>query len=230
MGRLSLHLRLKTILSHWGPSLVHASDMCSCMSGTLEKAGVFLHALPGANTAAAHDSDISRAVQDGALLTSDNMQHHSLHEEQTAEKAVSHSSPSIVQDVGKREAGLEADDHNATIQSPASTLADTLSLLSLSTPAAVDYKSSRLGQNGQQKGDDGHHTSCQTADSQSKEASDQNDASRIAVRKPAKAQEGDVSVGLVYDAIMEEHGGPPGDIFQSKVALSDLQCHLLLYA
>lgn len=184
---------------------------------------MFPDTLPSANTAAAREGGILCAVQDGEVLTNDKRQHHSAHEGQTAERGVSDSTPSVVQDTPSKEDGVEADDYDATIQSPASTLADTLSLLSLATPAAVDSKSSRLGQNGQQKVDDGHHASSQTADSQTKETSDNNDASRIAVRKPAKAQEGDVAVGLVYDAIMEEHRGPPGDTSQSSLALYDLQ-------
>ena len=105
--------------------------------------------------------------------------------------------------------------NDESIQSPASTLADTLSLLSLSTPAAVEYKSSRLGENGKHEGDESHYSSSQTTDSYAERnsqpvASAQNDASWISVRKPAKAEEGDMCVGLVYDAIMEEHRGPPG--------------------
>ena len=153
------------------------------------------------------------------MRTDDNTQHHSLHAEQTPDKAVSDSTLSTVQDIAEKENGVKANDHDASIQSPASTLADTLSLLSLSTPAAIDYKSSRLGLNGQQREDENHHASSQTAHSQTEETVDPSEASRIAVSKPAKPQEGDVSVGLVYDAIMEEHRGPPGDTLRSNLAL-----------
>ena len=170
---------------------------------------------------------ISVFVQDGPLRTNDNTQHHSLHAEQTADKVASDSTPSTVQATPEKEDGVKTDDDDASIQSPASTLADTLSLLSLSTPAAVEYKSSRLGQNGQQSEDESHHASSQTAVSQTKGKSDQSDASRIAVRTPAKPQEGDVSVGLVYDAIMEEHKGPPGETIQSIFSFSNLQVSCL---
>ena len=154
------------------------------------------------------------SLQDGPVRTADNTHNQSLHAEQTADKAEPDSMPSTGQAVPKEEDSVKADDQDASIQSPASTLAETLSLLSLSTPAAVEYKSSRLGQNGQQKeDDDGNHASSQTA-SQTRGTPDQSDAPRILVRKPAKPQEGDVSVGLVYDAIMEEHRGPPGDTIQ----------------
>ena len=62
-----------------------------------------------------------------------------------------------------------------------------------------------------------------SADNQSKgdlhlSAADQQNASGIALRKPAKPHEGDISVGLVYDAIMEEHRGPPGITSSSEAA------------
>ena len=150
-----------------------------------------------------------------------------MHEEQTADRAVSDSTPSIVQKTAKVDDSVKADSHDTSIQSPASTLADTLSLLSLSTPAAINHKSSRLGQTGQQKEDSGDHASSQTADSQVIEgpepvASPWHDASGVAASKPAKAQEGDLSVGLIYDAIMEEHRGPPGDTCSHVPSLTDM--------
>ncbi len=68
-----------------------------------------------------------------------------------------------------------------SIQSPASTLADTLSALSLATPAVKVSKASRL-----------------------RSVSDQCQA-----EEPTNAHEGDAAVGLVYDKIMEDHTGPP---------------------
>lgn len=154
------------------------------------------------------------------MCISDKMQQETVHEEETADRPVSDSTPSIAQKTAKMDDRVKADGHDTSIQSPASTLADTLSLLSLSTPASIGYKSLWLGQNGQQKEDAGNHASSQTANSQTIEdpepvTSHRHDASQIAVCKPAKAQEGDLSVGLIYDAIMEEHRGPPGDIFRS---------------
>ncbi|CAL5221680.1 g3914 [Coccomyxa viridis] len=183
------------------------------------------------------DGPLKHLHEDGPVRTADNTHNQSLHAEQTADKAEPDSMPSTGQAVPKEEDSVKADDQDASIQSPASTLAETLSLLSLSTPAAVEYKSSRLGQNGQQKeDDDGNHASSQTA-SQTRGTPDQSDAPRILVRKPAKPQEGDVSVGLVYDAIMEEHRGPPGHVERpqrtavlverlKETGLADRCCHV----
>lgn len=84
----------------------------------------------------------------------------------------------------------EEEVHLPSIQSPASALADTLSSLSLATPAVKGYKASRL-----------------------QAVTDQHDsASETAAQEPANGQEGDIPVGLVYDKIMEEHVGPPSKL------------------
>ncbi|CAL8468789.1 g8330 [Coccomyxa elongata] len=80
--------------------------------------------------------------------------------------------------------------HLPSIQSPASALADTLSALSLATPAVNVTKASRL-----------------------QDVFDQREGfSELAVEEPANAQEGDAAVGLVYDKVMEEHVGPPSHV------------------
>lgn len=91
-----------------------------------------------------------------------------------------------------------------SIQSPASALADTLSALSLATPGVKVSKASRL-----------------------QSISDQRECySELAAEEPANAQEGDASVGLVYDKIMEEHVGPPSKPSSHAVPQADLpkQC------
>lgn len=114
--------------------------------------------------------------------------------DQVADRAQTQGSQSTTEDVVKTssngqaarlsEEKAEANGkvvHLPSIQSPASTLADTLSALSLATPAVKVSKASRL----------------QTVSDQCK------------AEEPASAQEGDAAVGLVYDKIMEEHVGPP---------------------
>ena len=153
-------------------------------------------------------------LQDDVAHANANGQQHSV-QEQSADKAVLECLPNGEQNSASRNEGAKAVSDDASIQSPASTLADTLSLLSLSTPAAVEYKASRMAQNGRPKAEGEVHEASQKAVSQNgKElecslAADK-DASKQALQRPEKAQEGDVSVGLLYDAIMEEHRGPPG--------------------
>ena len=114
------------------------------------------------------------------------------------------------QDIKQEHEAHEVSNGHADIHSPASTLADTLSLLSLSTPAAVDYKASRLG----------HPDSSQQASASAEgpvknepvcAVEERHDASRTAAAvEPSKPQEGDLRVALIYDSIMEAHRGPPG--------------------
>jgi len=140
---------------------------------------------------------------------------------QTSDNIEPSSTPNIVQERAKKMDGMHAVSSDTIIQSPASTLADTLSHLSLSTPAAV--KASEWGRNSEYSKKEERQAASLSADNQSKgdfhlSAADQHDASGIVLRKPAKPQKGDMSVGLVYDAIMEEHRGPPGTISSSEAA------------
>ena len=142
---------------------------------------------------------------------------------QTSDNTGASSTPNIVQERVKKEVGMNAVSSDTSIQSPASTLADTLSHLSLSTPAAVEFKASQLGRDGEHSEKEERQAASFSADNQLKGklhlgAADMHDASGIALRKPAKPQEGDTSVGLVYDAIMEEHRGPPGTKSSSEAA------------
>jgi len=142
---------------------------------------------------------------------------------QTSDNIEASSTPNIVQERANKEDGMNAVSSDTSIQSPASTLADTLSHLSLSTPAAVEFKASELGRNGEHSEKEERQAASLSATNQFKEelhlsAADQDDASDIALRKPVKPQEGDISVGLVYDAIMEEHRGPPGTTSSSEAA------------
>lgn len=126
--------------------------------------------------------------------------------------SVSDSTPGAPQINDRRDATDVASNGDAGMQSPASTLADTLSLLSLSTPAAAEFKASRLGQDAQQRD---REEPRQSADSQSKDEDecalgDKHDGAKQAASRPERPQEGDLPVGLIYDAIMEEHRGPPG--------------------
>ena len=152
--------------------------------------------------------------QDDVAHAKANGQQHSV-QEQSADKAVLQCLPNREQNSASSNDGAKAVSDDASIQSPASTLADTLSLLSLSTPAAVEYKASEMAQNGRPKADKEVHEPSERATSQNgmepecSLAADK-DAVKQAVQRPEKAQEGDVSVGLVYDAMMEEHRGPPG--------------------
>ena len=133
----------------------------------------------------------------------------------TAEARMVHSVEDVstsdgLQDIKQKQEAHEVSNGHADVQSPASTLADTLSLLSLSTPAAVDYKASRLGQPDQSQ---------QAPASVEHPANgepvgvleERHDASRAAAAvEPSKPREGDLCVALIYDAIMEAHRGPPG--------------------
>lgn len=95
--------------------------------------------------------------------------------------------------------------HLPSIQSPASALADTLSALSLATPAVKVSKASRL-----------------------QAVSDQYDSSsELEAEEPANAQEGDAAVGLVYDKIMEEHVGPPSKASPHVISQASLSAQCL---
>ena len=143
-----------------------------------------------------------------------NGQQHSV-QEQAADKAVLQCLPNGEQNSASSNEGAKAVSDDASIQSPASTLADTLSLLSLSTPAAVEYKASESAQNSRPKAEGEVHEASKRAVSQNGKEPEcflaiHKDAFEQALQRPEKAQEGDISVGLVYDAVMEEHRGPPG--------------------
>lgn len=93
-----------------------------------------------------------------------------------------------------------------SMQSPASTLADTLSLLSISTPAAVSYKASRLKP--------GEDLSSEIKEAELKTEEAVKDVEAASPAPPMHAKPGDLAVGLVYDEIMEEHRGPPSELSQ----------------
>ena len=100
----------------------------------------------------------------------------------------------------------EANAHSG--QSPASALADLLSSLELSTPAAQaavpDRQSTPLlaeQEPIEARAANGHAPSKLEAGRAELAASAQH---------PRQAQAGDVAVGLVYDPLMEDHTGPPG--------------------
>ena len=116
-----------------------------------------------------------------------------------------------LQDIKQKQEAHEVSNGHADMQSPASTLADTLSLLSLSTPAAADYKASRLGQPDRSQQAPGSAEG-QVNGEPVGAVAERHDASRAAAAavEPSKPQEGDLRVGLIYDAIMEQHRGPPG--------------------
>ena len=115
-----------------------------------------------------------------------------------------------LQDIKQKQEAHEVSNGHADMQSPASTLADTLSLLSLSTPAAVDYKASRLGQPDQSQQAPASAEGPVNGEPVGA-VEERLDASRAAAAvEPSKPQEGDLHVGLIYDAIMEQHRGPPG--------------------
>ena len=115
-----------------------------------------------------------------------------------------------LQNTRREEGAHKISNGHAEMPSPASTLAETLSLLSISTPAAVDYKASRLGQPDQSQQAPASAEGPARREPVSA-VEDQHDASRVASAvKPRKPQEGDLRVALIYDAIMEAHRGPPG--------------------
>jgi hypothetical protein len=143
-----------------------------------------------------------------------NGQQHSV-QEQSADKGVLQCLPNGEQDSAGSSEGTKTMSGDASIQSPASTLANTLSLLSLSTPAAVEYKGSRLAQNGRSEAEKESQEASEEAETQDKKEPDCSfaavkEVSKQPLQRPEKAEEGDLSVGLVYDAIMEEHKSPPG--------------------
>lgn len=121
----------------------------------------------------------------------------------------SNDAPSMVKEAatpftnGHSEAVEEAKANGArleeppSIQSPASALADTLSELSLATPAPKQHLPSRL------------------------QAVSQRHVEKMTAEEPVAPVASDRPVGLVYDKIMEEHVGP------SSMALYSLQPHLL---
>ena len=130
-------------------------------------------------------------------------------EARTVHSAVDDSTSDGLQDIRQKEGAHKTSNGHAEMHSPASTLADTLSLLSLSTPAAVDYKASRLSQ------PDRPQQAPVSAEGAAKREpvsamEEGHDASRAAAVEPSKPQEGDLRVALIYDAIMEAHRGPPG--------------------
>ena len=94
----------------------------------------------------------------------------------------------------------EAQDVNR--QSPASALADLLSSLELSTPAAPAAPDRQHPEEAHAA--NGHAPSKPEAETP---------AWAVGAEQPRKAQAGDVAVGLVYDPLMEDHTGPPGKLF-----------------
>ena len=103
--------------------------------------------------------------QDDMVHAKANGQQHSV-PEQSADKAVLQCLPNGEQNSASSNEGAKAVSDDASIQSPASTLADTLSLLSLSTPAAVEYKASEPAQNGRPKAEGEVHEASERAVSQ----------------------------------------------------------------
>ena len=84
-----------------------------------------------------------------------------------------------------------------SIQSPASALADLLSTLELATPAPAAKPAAA------EAAEPAHAADAQTT---SKEA-----AAVPAAERPEAARPGDVTVGLCYDPVMEQHVGPPSE-------------------
>ena len=116
---------------------------------------------------------------------------------------------------------IEPSDHSETGDdsrpSPASALADLLSSLELSTPAAQSAPDQQsTPQPSDQRPTEAHAANAANGHAPSKPEAGTAEAT-VGAQHPRKAQAGDVAVGLVYDPLMEDHTGPPGEPAPSQL-------------